>query len=594
MIFNFQHKVIIAIVLVSFQFTIAQKKENIGSEEVTVVKSYNPSISDASKIKETPSLDDDGNTKKETIKYSIFSFPVASTFAPLKGKAEGVEKTKQAHLFDNYATLGFGNYKTLNAELFVNQDLSNTDYVGGMLRHLSSQGGVNDVELASNYSDTSVDLTYGTNLENFSFNFDLGYKNQIYNWYGLPKDFGSLQTPQDRQNIINSINPQHVYNTFSLGGRFGFKDSFINKADLKFIHFTDTFGTAENRFYAKPSFQFEVGEEVVKTDFIVDYVGGTFDHNYEKNNLEPIKYGYTNVGIAPSFVMLKDDWTLNLGAGIFYSLGSGNSKNALYVYPQVTASYKVVGDLMVFYAGAEGSLEQNSYQNFVDGNPFLSPTIGDNTTSGFIKPTDKQYDIFAGLKGKLVNNVSYNIKASYLNERNKALYRSNDYNENNFTNATNEYYAFGNSYQVVYDDMKTISFTGSLKASFSDNVTFSVGGSFYSFKNDIQQQAWNLPTVKIDSKLDVNITPKWFAGLQVFYVGERMDLQSNTAIITPSTAVTLPSYFDANAHLGYKYSDRLTAFLKGNNLGNQNYQKWLNYPVQGLQILVGANYKFDF
>jgi hypothetical protein len=29
---------------------------------------------------------------KEKIKYTIFSFPVASTFTPSKGKAEGVEK----------------------------------------------------------------------------------------------------------------------------------------------------------------------------------------------------------------------------------------------------------------------------------------------------------------------------------------------------------------------------------------------------------------------------------------------------------------------------------------------------------------------
>jgi hypothetical protein len=35
-----------------------------------------------------------------------------------------------------------------------------------------------------------------------------------------------------------------------------------------------------------------------------------------------------------------------------------------------------------------------------------------------------QYDVFAGLKGKIVNNVSYNIRGSYINERNKALYRT--------------------------------------------------------------------------------------------------------------------------------------------------------------------------
>jgi len=74
------------------QFSFAQKKEQIGTEVVNVVKPYTPTISDAFKVKETPVLDDEGNSKKEPIKYNIFSFPVASTFTPSKGKAEGVEK----------------------------------------------------------------------------------------------------------------------------------------------------------------------------------------------------------------------------------------------------------------------------------------------------------------------------------------------------------------------------------------------------------------------------------------------------------------------------------------------------------------------
>jgi len=30
-----------------------------------------------------------------------------------------------------------------------------------------------------------------------------------------------------------------------------------------------------------------------------------------------------------------------------------------------------------------------------------------------------------------------------------------------------------------------------------------------------------------------------------------------------------------------------------NNLANQNYQKWENYPVQGFQFLAGITYGFD-
>ncbi|MEZ7498909.1 TonB-dependent receptor [Flavobacterium sp. Arc3] len=581
--FNFQNKITIAFLLLVLQVSFAQKKEeNIGSEVVNVVKPYTPAVSDAFKVQETPVLDDEGNAKKETIKYSIFSFPVASTFTPSKGKAEGVEKTKQEHMYDNYATLGFGSYRTLNAELFVNQELDNNDYVGGMFRHLSSQGGISSAELDDRFYDSSIDLTYGANYNDMSWNVDLGYKNQIYNWYGLPENFGASLNASDRSDLIYGIDPQHTYNTISFGGKVDFNEGVLNEASMKFNRFTDALGSSENRFYIKPSLQFDVMDESVKTDVIVDYVGGSFKEYY-RNNVQPLKYGYTNFGIAPSFVMQKEDWTLNIGAKVFYSLDNENSDNKLYLYPQISASYKVVGDLMIFYAGAEGNLEQNSYMDFANENTFLSPTLN-------IAPTDKQYDVYAGLKGKIVNNVSYNIRGSYVNEKNKALYKSNDYSEN----ASNEDYEYGNSFKVVYDDMKTLSLSADLKADFSDNVTFGISGTVNSYTNDFQQEAWNLPTVKLNSSIDVNITQKWFAGATVFYVGERKDIQSNTAFALNSSPVILDSYFDANAHIGYKYNSQLTGFVRANNISNNDYQKWLNYRVQGFQIVVGANYKFDF
>jgi hypothetical protein len=45
-----------------------------------------------------------------------------------------------------------------------------------------------------------------------------------------------------------------------------------------------------------------------------------------------------NFGLAPSFVVLKNDWTLNVGASIFYSMDNQNSSNKLYIYPNINAS----------------------------------------------------------------------------------------------------------------------------------------------------------------------------------------------------------------------------------------------------------------
>ncbi|MGE6355172.1 TonB-dependent receptor [Flavobacterium sp. NPDC079362] len=581
---NCHNKIIILLVLFVVQVSFSQikKEETIGTETVNVVKPYSPTISDAFKIKETPSLDDTGNQPKETIKYSILSVPVASTFTPSKGKAEGVEKSKREKLFNNYATLGVGNYGTLNAELFVNQDLGNNDYVAGMFRHHSSQGGIKGVDLNDEFYDTALNVGYGVNNRDMSWNVDLGYQNQLYNWYGLPAEFGSTLAGQTRNDLIRGINPNHSYNTISLGGNVEFNEGIFSKISTKFTHFSDSFSSSENRFYVKPSFKVEVMDQSINTNIIVDHVSGSFEHNYARDNTQPLKYSLTNFGIEPSFVILENDWTLELGAGLFYGLDSENSGNKFYIYPKVNASYKLVGDLMIFYTGVNGGLEQNSYADFVNDNPFLSPTLN-------MKPTNNQYTVFAGLKGKLANNINYSLTGSYLNEKDKALYKGNDYTED----FSNQNYAFGNSFGVVYDDVRTFRFYGELKADFSRNVSFGINGTFNSYKYD-GIEAWNLPSMKISSNLDVNITKQWYAGLNVFFVGERKDMQSNLDLGTDPVITTLKSYFDANAHLGYKYNERLTCFLKLNNIGNQAYEKWLNYPVQGFQVLVGANYKFDF
>jgi hypothetical protein len=576
---------LLSVCLFLTQFSFAQKKEeNIGTEVVNVVKQYTPTISDASKVKELPTIDEEENAKKEVVKYVIFSFPVASTFTPYKGSAEGVDKVEKAKYLKNYLTFGGGNYGVLNAELFLNQDLNTTDYVGGMFRHFSSQGGIKGVELSDNYNETTIDLTFGTNRKNLSWNLDLGYQNQIYHWYGLPAGFGSLWEPLDRATLLDETNEQQSYNNIYIGTKLDFNNRILNDASVKFNHFSDAFGSAENRFYVKPSFEFNINDRLLNTNIIVDYLKGSFEKDYW--TATPINYGFTNIGIAPSFEIINQGWIVNIGAGFFYSLDAETSNNQFLIYPKINASFDIVDNLMLFYTGIEGNLEQNTYSDFVNINPFVSPTL-------LIAPTDKQFDIYAGLKGKLTHNMSYNMRASYINERNKALFKSNEYDDTN----TSEGYTLGNSFGVVYDDMKTLSFYGELKADFSEKVSFGVSGTFNSYTNDFEKQAWNLPEMKLDSKIDYVINEKWYAGMNVFYVGERKEEQHYDTYVgnnDPRVIKNLNSYFDVNVHVGFKYSNRLIAFLKANNITNNNYQKWLNYSVQGLQVVLGVNYKFDF
>ncbi|WP_396210242.1 TonB-dependent receptor [Flavobacterium sp.] len=587
---KFKLNITLFVLFTAVQFSMAQIKEGtIGSEVVNIVKPYTPTISDAFKVKETPVLQDEEEQRKETIQYRIFSFPVVSTFAPSKGKAAAVDPTKKEKIYDNYATLGFGNYGTANAELFVTKSISNSSYFGAMLRHLSSQGGIKDAALEDKYATTNVDVTYGVRERNLSWNLDLGFKNQMFNWYGLPNY--SLFTDA----IIQNIDSKQNYNTIAVGGKVNLKNSFFKEATTQFKHFSDAFGSAEKRFFIKPQFDFKVLNQKVNTDFVFDYVGGDFERRIDLIN-SAYNYSSLNFGFSPSIYYQQDDLSVEVGASVFYAalnrntIGMPLNRNSIYMYPNIKASYKLVGDILVAYAGAEGGLQQNSYADFVEENPFVSPTL-------FVAPTDTKYDIYAGLKGKLANTVAFNASASFVNQADKALFQSNKFD----VTATNtEGYAYGNSFRVVYDNVKSMRLFGELKAEFSKNISFGINGTFFGYSTDAEAEAWNLPQLKLGSSLAVTINEKWYAGAHVFYVGERKDLisvQSDADVFPPifsDQILTLNAYFDINAHVGYKYNSRLSAYLKGNNLANQQYERWANFPVQGIQVVLGANYKFDF
>ena len=97
-------KVIFSIIAIAaIQVGFSQKKdENIGSEVVNIVKPYTPTISDAFKVKETPAVEEEVVEPKIPIKYQIFSFPVASTFVPSKGRAADVDKEELEKGFSNF------------------------------------------------------------------------------------------------------------------------------------------------------------------------------------------------------------------------------------------------------------------------------------------------------------------------------------------------------------------------------------------------------------------------------------------------------------------------------------------------------------
>jgi len=567
----------IFILTASVSYAQETKTDTLRTEEILVVKPYTPAISDAFKVKSNPKIDTVSTIQKEKVNYSIFSIPVASTFTPSKGKAKGVVKEPKERLFENYISAGFGNFTSPLFEAYLHTGDPRYSDLGIFINHHSSEGGIKDLQLNDNFADTKINGYYKQFDRYYNWQINAGVQRKLYNYYGLPTDVIFDDA------VINAMDEKQIYKNINFGGKVSFEDSFFQGATAELINFSDNFNSNEFRFIVKPTLEFPISTELINAEFLIDLINGKFKQNYDTT--DDVKYSFLNLEFNPNFEVLRENLTVNLGAKLYYSSDLDNKTNKFYAYPNVTASLKLVDEVFILVAGATGDLIQNNYRDFSNENPYVSPTLN-------IEQTDQQYKAFIGAKGKLASNIGYNFEVSHTNENNKPLFIQNQTKTDGTINVSNAYEA-GNSFGVVYDNVKTLGFFGELTIDASKEFNFGGTLNYANYTTETELEAWNLPDLTATISADYQ-NNSWFAGAKLFYKGETKDIETKYGLINITTPiVTNDSYIDLNLNGGYIFSDRLTAFAKVNNALGKKYHPFVNYQVQTLQILAGITYKFD-
>ena len=561
-----------------------KKKDSI-VEVINIITSYTPTISDAFKIKKTPKIILSNTTSKKKLSYSIFSAPVASTFVPKSGVVKGIDVGKKERLFDNYLALGFGNYTTPFIEFFLHQNRKfETDY-GIYLKYTSSENGVKNTFLNNEFSTLNLGGFYLKEERGFTWKIGGNMYQKQYNWYGLPNiSFDN--------NIINSIAAEQTYGFYEVESEVVFEDSYFDNIKGALSLFDDKFGSKEVGFLLKPSLKIPLGfisknltELELQTN--INYLQGEFEQNYLNNS--NIKYSFFNLGIHPVYRVNWNKLSIKLGSKIYLTSDIENSLTDILAYPDIEITYPVITNLINLYAGAGGDLYMNSFQKFSEQNPFVSPTL-------FLTQTNEQYNLFGGINGTISSNISFNVKASYKSDEDHALFVRNNSKSNGVFNASTSLlgYEYGNSFNVFYDDISTLSIFGEIEIDASKR--FSIGATIQTntYTTTFQQEAWNLPKIEgaIYGEYKNN---NWYANANIFFVGSRMDVQYNGTF--PSTIASIESldaFTDMNLNGGYHFSDFFSAFVKLNNILGTDYDRYANYNVLGFQALAGITYKFDF
>jgi hypothetical protein len=148
-------------------------------------------------------------------------------------------------------------------------------------------------------------------------------------------------------------------------------------------------------------------------------------------------------------------------------------------------------------------------------------------------------------------------------------------------------------YFVAYDEIDEFQLKGELVYTFNEKIKFYATGQFFDFSTKNEQKAWHRPNLKISTSVQYSLKEKLLVNLDLIYWGE----QFARGALLPGTELAyvenkLDPIFDANLSFEYRYTKRLSAFIKFNNIGGINFEKYQNYPTQGFNTWGGLTFGF--
>jgi hypothetical protein len=535
---------------------------------------YNPTLIDAQKVDLRPETID---TIMPTLPVSYNLLPVKASIAPradsLAAAKLNVEKAL-GRIYKGYVKGGFGLYTTPLGELYYNQGRSRENGYGIHLKHMSSNGGLDDVG-ESDYSFNSIDGFYRHHFSDNEASGRFMYDRRRVNYYGYTSNDSIERVIADIADAPADAVKQ-FYNDIGFAARVRsmYDDS------SRIAHDVGLEAHAYSNFSGSREMNFRVSADVGKQEGTEYYLGtllidnNTFRGKPSRDSAEFRQNG-TIVGLMPSVRTVGQKYFVRAGAGLFLD---AMGESSFHFYPQAYAHYALFDNILVPYVGLEGERRRNSFRSLSRENPWVGPAPR-------LRNTSKLYDVYLGLRGSFMNNLGFDVRASQGSYESMAL----------FVNQPNA--PFGDRMRVVFDDVDVLDLSGEITYSQREALRFSARVDIYTYTVSVQEEPWNLPPYKLTFAGHYSLRDKLIAKAEVLFLGKRPAFRLPAPTNDPnqlnlSTRANLDGFMDLYLGLEYRYTKRLSMFLDASNLSASKYERWYRHPVQRSMIMVGATYSF--
>jgi hypothetical protein len=534
-------KIIFLVLLIIPSLVNGQETKDI--DKVDIYTKYKPSLIDARRVETQPELKEP-EVKELKLDYSFpdLRYKVQPAFTPIT--AQSYRNKPNSFINGNFIKAGFGNYTTplLHVELHNGK---NKNYSHGLsLYHLSSNGPSKYKQRS--FMDDRIQLQGARFINGTTLSAQIGYSRFAYNYYGYNQNENTFKRDSIKQALNNVTGNVHFDNL---------KTSRKLKAQFDFDVYR--FSTVQ---------QNELGYRISNT------IGGKVANGelnlataYEGMTSGPDSVSYFRhfVDIHPYYKMKYKNVDLTIGASSTIFIDTVGSD--FYLYPEFKVDYYVVPEKMKAFVGIGGSLGKGSTRTLYNENQFLAE-------NQILKNQNTSYKIYGGVKGKLNKSFDYTLELSQQFTHNLPLYASDTFELHKFL--------------ILYDDVNIFKFQAGLNYTKFDKLNIGTFFTYYAYNGDAAE-AYQRPDFEWNTRISGTIKEKLSLHGKFYVIGSRYALKIGSGDIEK-----LKPIIDLNIGADYRYKKDLSFFVELNNLTNQTYQRWFNYPVYGLNGVAGVTFSF--
>ncbi len=545
-----------------FVISVDSFTQGIGNEEITITKEREVNLPKANRIYDKIQVIEPEKASKK-ITYTFFDRKPTG-IEPTDFKPNIVDPAVQTQ--DNlvsdgyysYLKLGAGNFGRLFGELNINSYQNDKLSFGILAHHNSAKRGPIEGENSGN-SISKIQLSGKYQTNGFGLKAFGSYERNNYYFYGYDTTaFANTFSKEDIRQLLNQFN-------FGVGFENTNPDAVIDyQLNTQVRTLKDYLSAEEIDWGTNLNLQFNL----IPDKIVGRIAGDVYISQRSDNDIQRIQKRNL-FRVHPTFNFSYNRFGAQVGFRAVNQFDEINQVNETTGFPTLEITYKTP-NLMYFSAGYDGDIIRNTLGSFLIDNPFLRSQVP-------LLNTKKDREIYLSSKGNVLGSSSYHVKLAYGNYTNLNFFSVYDGNQR----------FESRKYDVIYDENSIPFFQGNVQFNYQpkESIRSNINFSYFYYGTEKYEKPFHRPTIDLTFTNSFVIQQKFVAAVD-FYLLADMYAQDPFNF---NEVVKLPTITDINTKFDYLLSEQFTCFIQLNNLLNQNYQRFLFYPKQGLNFLVGVN-----